>query len=245
MCQSWKGSKNYWNAVSFSSVFQFLKINIKRNLNPWWTAGKTTWQIPKREFFFPWLWQSSNLKTTRTADKSLALLCFREQRCHDSVFFCQRSVTANAKGPGPLRYKGQNQWSFGKTDGKPLADRWEGRGREEPSEARRGWRGTSTPNTITIVTNTTNTSRRRHSLPRPLFSLSDEREKKPPELQQPSQYRSDFPETTFRPRDWAKMYSGTDQNNHAHASHLLMSVHTKKGDTRLRAAHSQLPDFKL
>lgn len=33
--------------------------------------------------------------------------------------FSVHSVTASTKGPGPPRYKGQNQWSFGKTDGKP------------------------------------------------------------------------------------------------------------------------------
>ncbi|MEQ2172142.1 hypothetical protein GOODEAATRI_018141, partial [Goodea atripinnis] len=30
--------------------------------------------------------------------------------------------SGDAEEPGPLSYKGSNQWSFGKTDGKPLAD---------------------------------------------------------------------------------------------------------------------------
>lgn len=44
-----------------------------------------------------------------------------------------RSVTH----PGPPRYKGHNQWSFGKTDGKPLADRRAGR-RQEGGAGRLG-----------------------------------------------------------------------------------------------------------
>lgn len=45
----------------------------------------------------------------------------------------RRSVTH----PGPPRYKGHNQWSFGKTDGKPLADRRAGR-RQEGGAGRLG-----------------------------------------------------------------------------------------------------------
>lgn len=48
--------------------------------------------------------------------------------------FSVHSVTASTKGPGPPRYKSQNQWSFGKTDGKPLADRCAERRAEESGE---------------------------------------------------------------------------------------------------------------
>lgn len=103
---------------------------MKREPSPWWTAGKNN-LTNSSKFFFPLTVTKQEPKNNKDCRQKPHALCFREQRCHDSVFFCQRSVTANAKGLGPLRYKGQNQWSFGKTDGKPLADRWVGRRRAE------------------------------------------------------------------------------------------------------------------
>lgn len=91
------------------------------------------------KFFFPLTVTKQEPKNNKDCRQKPRALCFREQRCHDSVFFCQRSVTANAKGPGPPRYKGQNQWSFGKTDGKPLADQWAGWRGEEPGGGGAGW----------------------------------------------------------------------------------------------------------
>lgn len=100
MCQSWKSTRKYWNEIYFSSAFQFLKINMKRNLNPWWTAGKTTWQIHKGEFFFPWLWQSSNLKTTRIADKSLTLCVSVNGAVMTQCFSVSVVSQPTPKGPG-------------------------------------------------------------------------------------------------------------------------------------------------
>lgn len=153
------------------------------------------------KFFFPLTVTKQEPKNNKDCRQKPRALCFREQRCHDSVFFCQRSVTANAKGPGPPRYKGQNQWSFGKTDGKPLADQWAGWRGEEP-----GGGGPAERHHIICVT--TSSSRRHHHVPSSVWWAT----KKPPESQ----------------RDGAKKYNGTDQNNHAHTSLLLMSVHKRE-----------------
>lgn len=139
------------------------------------------------KFFFPLTVTKQEPKNNKDCRQKPRALCFREQRCHDSVFFCQRSVTANAKGPGPPRYKGQNQWSFGKTDGKPLADQWAGWRGEEP-----GGGGPAERHHIICVTTS---SSRHHHVPSSVWWAT----KKPPELQQPGQYRSDFPETTSKP----------------------------------------------
>lgn len=53
-------------------------------------------------------------------------LCLCARCCHDSVFFVCAVSQPAPKGParpGPPTYKSHNQWSFGKTDGKPRADR--------------------------------------------------------------------------------------------------------------------------
>lgn len=140
------------------------------------TAGKTTWQIPKRVFPLQTVTKQEPKNNTDCRQKLHALCFCEQQRCHDSVFFCQRSVTASAKGPGPPRYKGQNQWSFGKTDGKPLADRWETRERGDSA----GYQ-----HIIAAVSSRSREETRgscRHA--RPVLSFLSDELKKPLELQQ-------------------------------------------------------------
>lgn len=130
------------------------------------------------------------------------------------------------KGPGLWDTKAQNQWSFGKTDGKPLADHWEGRGgRGGLAEHQHPTSSPYPPAAATAAAATV--------CPVP-FSTSDG-QNKPPELQQPSQYHSEFPETTSR----ANMYSGTDQKQpHTHISLANDCTQKRKRETGLQAALS-------
>lgn len=110
----------------------FLKINIKRSQIISGTAQGIIWQLCFLGGVFLAVTKQEP-KNNKNRHKGFTP-CVSVNSGIMTQCLC---VTANAKGPGPLSFKGINQWSFGKTDGKPLAEH---RGRPG-AERRAGRRG--------------------------------------------------------------------------------------------------------